>query len=610
MTRHASSKIAMKLTNLDRNDSSAAADASTLVPSRARWLAVPLLVLATTASARAQTCTVTPSNCCAGRPLFTNPAYSTFGNLVSVGTASPQAANASVVAVFDLGSPNAGPFDTDLGAPIYTDPSWSEGNLGSVFGVTLDIQGNIYVASTTCYSSDTLGTLGGSGVVYKLDTFTSAASVFCTLPNTGPELGNLCYDCTFDQFFVSNMDDGKIYRVTSTGAIASTFDFGAPDVPLPVGTFAPLGERIWAVQVHGGRLYFSVWNEDFGNPSPTAANEIWSIGLSGLGDFSGAPVLEISIPPIAGVYSNPVSDMCFTASGSLFLAERGMVNATTPTPHDSRLLEYVCAGGVWVPSGNSFGVGVIGAGENTAGGVDVNDGPCGRVYATGDALQTAPQVVYGTQGLPIGGGSTASSVLVDYNANLTVFDKTFIGDVAIPCVAADPCVPTEPGSLSCAGDGTGSPCPCGNFSAFGSGEGCLNSLGTGGKLTGTGVAFSEYAACPSVAPAGTDTVTLVVTGIPNTATLLYRGTTQLNGGSGVIFGDGLRCCGGVSSRVGIKFGVGHSVSFGFPLEKLSVTSQSCAGVTYCYQAWYRDSAAFCTSAMFNLSNGYTIAWRP
>jgi hypothetical protein len=396
-------------------------------------------------------CTATPGECCAGRPSFDNSTYAAFGNLVTVGTASPAALGTNVVAVFDVVNPSGGPFNTDFGAPIFADPSWNENDLGSVFGVTLDPQGNIYVAATSCYSLDLFGALGGIGDIYKIDTNTAAVSVWATLPNTGPALGNICYDCENDQFFVSNMDDGHIYRLSVSGAVLSTFDFGAPDSAANV--FPPLGDRVWAVQAHAGRLYFSVWWEDAGNPSAAQANEIWSIDLDGSGDFSGAPQLEIQMPPNSGgVYSNPVSDLRFTPSGSLLAAERGMQNETEPVPHQSRLLEFECvtdpAGtGFWSLSPNSpYGVGV-GNGENTAGGVDIDYATGGFVYATGDALQLGPQLVYGMQGLPWAPGSTvANSVLIDYNAQLNQFDKTFIGDVAVPCTG---CMNVEVRSVLC-----------------------------------------------------------------------------------------------------------------------------------------------------------------
>jgi hypothetical protein len=32
-------------------------------------------------------------------------------------------------------------------------------------------------------------------------------------------------------------------------------------------------------------------------------------------------------------------------------------------------------------------------------------------------------------------------------------------------------------------------------------------------------------------------------------------------------------------------------------------------VTRYYQVWYRNSAPFCTTATFNLTNGYSIVWQ-
>jgi hypothetical protein len=224
-----------------------------------------------------------------------------------------------------------------------------------------------------------------------------------------------------------------IYRLDAAGSTLNAFDFGAPDDPTEV--FAPLGDRVWAVAVHDGRLYFSVWREDNCNPSTVEANEIWSIGLDGLGDFSGAAVLELQVPPNAGAdYSNPVSDMRFTPTGSLLIAERGMCGPTTPTAHDARLLEFVCENGAWTLGPATFMVGTAN-GENTAGGVDIDYDAGGRVYATGDALQFNPQTIYGIQGLPATGGSPADSIFLDYNGNLVDQDKNQIGDVAVVCGA-------------------------------------------------------------------------------------------------------------------------------------------------------------------------------
>jgi len=168
-------------------------------------------------------------------------------------------------------------------------------------------------------------------------------------------------------------------------------------------------------------------------------------------------------------------------------------------------------------------------------------------------------------------------------------------------------VPTEPGTPGCFGDGSGTQCPCANHSPTGAGAGCLNTTGVGAKLTGTGVPYSNDLLFPSIAPAGVDTVTLTATGTPNGPGLLFKGSFS---GQGIPFGDGLLCCGQQLNRIGVQFAIGNSVSFGYPVSKLSLTPPTFAGHTYCYQVWYRDSPVYCTPASFNMTNSYDITWLP
>ena len=155
----------------------------------------------------------------------------------------------------------------------------------------------------------------------------------------------------------------------------------------------------------------------------------------------------------------------------------------------------------------------------------------------------------------------------------------------------------------CFGDGNGTACPCGN-SGLG-GHGCQNSLGTGGaQLTASGTR--------SVAG---DTVRLTVAGLPaSTSVLFFQGTTPEGGGQGFAFGDGLRCAGGAVIRLGLRTASGGMVELGSGVAGDAPLSAAGAvppgGGTRHYQAWYRNSASFCTSAPYNLSNGMTIPWLP
>jgi hypothetical protein len=154
----------------------------------------------------------------------------------------------------------------------------------------------------------------------------------------------------------------------------------------------------------------------------------------------------------------------------------------------------------------------------------------------------------------------------------------------------------------CAGDGSGTPCPCGNHAPAGSGRGCLNSTGVGALLAGSGSALL-----------GADTLVLSASGMPVAGTALYfQGTSQLNGGAGAVFGDGKRCAGGTNVRLATLTSAGGASSYppaGFPPVSVRGLVPASGG-TRTYQVWYRNSVAYCTSDGWNLTNGLRVLWRP
>jgi hypothetical protein len=166
---------------------------------------------------------------------------------------------------------------------------------------------------------------------------------------------------------------------------------------------------------------------------------------------------------------------------------------------------------------------------------------------------------------------------------------------------ADPAsFPGAPGVAFCFGDGSGVACPCGNASAAGAAAGCLNSLGTPGKITAAGTASIT-----------TDTLVLSGTNMPNGGALYFQGTAQMGGGAGLAFGDGLLCVGGTILRLGVKINAAGASQFpagGDPT--LSAAGLVAAAGTRTYQIWYRDSAAFCSADTYNLSNGWKTVWAP
>jgi hypothetical protein len=149
----------------------------------------------------------------------------------------------------------------------------------------------------------------------------------------------------------------------------------------------------------------------------------------------------------------------------------------------------------------------------------------------------------------------------------------------------------------CSGDGTATACPCGN--AGGAGRGCANSVNASGARI----------AAQGSASVANDTLVLAGDGMPNSSALYFQGTGQQGGGAGAVFGDGLRCAGGSITRLGTKqnaSGASAYPSAGDP--SVSVRGNCAAGDVRTYQIWYRNAAAFCTAATFNLSNGVQVTW--
>jgi hypothetical protein len=154
------------------------------------------------------------------------------------------------------------------------------------------------------------------------------------------------------------------------------------------------------------------------------------------------------------------------------------------------------------------------------------------------------------------------------------------------------------GTAFCAGDGSATACPCGNNSAVGGSSGCLNSLGTGGKLAASGSASLAN-----------DTVILSGTQMANSSALYFQGTTQTAAGAGTVFGDGLRCASGTVIRLGIKTNVGGASAYpAAPDLPVSVRGQVFSPGTRTYQVWYRNAAPFCSASTFNLTNGWLVTW--
>ncbi|MBL9141813.1 MAG: hypothetical protein JNK53_08105, partial [Phycisphaerae bacterium] len=381
--------------------------------------------LGAASSANAQNEPVGCDDCCGAPPIvsgFTAP--------VAVGTLGIAGDASFVVHVFEVGGCTTQAPGPWANPPAYRHPDWTRAKLGSIFGVTLDGAGNIYVAHSGIYFFDAVGTVGGGGVgaIYKLDSVTGAPSLFCVLPNTGPGIGNLTYSCAHDCIYATNFEDGRIYRISMAGVLLETYNFATQAIQsaAPLSSDPPgivrWGERTWAVAVNGDRLYFSVVRADMTYfpqmpggpptgplPPPAPFNEVWSIPIAPVtGAFAGAvSTLEISVPycnvgimsphnvPLPpGIISNPVADIAFDANCCMYLAERTMNGPEESGAHSSRLLKYCRDGNTWTPSNDTFEIGQTScpqistsAPNSCAGGVGIEPTTCNLAWTTGDYLE-------------------------------------------------------------------------------------------------------------------------------------------------------------------------------------------------------------------------------
>jgi hypothetical protein len=372
-----------------------------------------------------------------GYPSYTDPAYASFlGKQVLAMTTHTYQPSEFALRIIDI-SGDPPPPNAWYDAPIYTYSTWHEAAFGGgIFGLTLDSYGNIYVAASSVY-----GSTSTPSTIYKVDKDTAEISVFADVPNNGPAFGNINYDCNSETIRVVSHEDCRIWQLDMAGNVVSTYHHASGDVTNgapadpgePDGVFCPLGERMWAVQAHYGRVYYSVWWEDSGRQDAAHENEIWSVGVDDEGVPDGtSAVLEATIPGLNGAsYSNPVSDLSFAQTGWMLAAERTMYGDTQTVAHQSTTYELQQMMGMWQVVGTTYVVGELP--NSSAGGVDHDFAPDGYVWMTGDALDFyTPDVVYGVQGTPYGGGDITTSTLIDADGEVTQQDKGALGDCEIP----------------------------------------------------------------------------------------------------------------------------------------------------------------------------------
>jgi hypothetical protein len=319
------------------------------------------------------------------------------GDLTFIDPAGPSAQ------VFSLQSPGAPPVAQVIPAP----PSFAAtaAQVGQVFGVALDdaTPPNMYVAASSAYglpivvpgqggaparahqgapgASFMAGLFGpaaqggGPGSIWRIDGVSGAVSLFANVmlngaPNSGPALGGLAFDSTFNSLLVADRQTGMIHRFNLSGTEIGRYDHGvqglaaagqppAPYTPSPLDItnpqfssdnpatwhYAPPQRLIFGLGVQAGRLYYAV----------AAGFQIWSVSLASNGSFAGDARIEVQVPPALG--ATEISKIVFDDSGDMILAERAAPTGdyelmAVAQPGIGRVLRYAPAPGA--PGGCPF----------------------------------------------------------------------------------------------------------------------------------------------------------------------------------------------------------------------------------------------------------------
>ncbi len=225
---------------------------------------------------------------------------------------------------------------------------WLVSNIGNVFGTVIkQSTAEVFVTASSNYGSGfgfssaspavlNYGVIGSpanateaAGTVYRIDPITGAATVFVRLPqqttlvehwdceddlqevdrtDTGVGLGNITYDELNDQYFVTNVEDGRIYRISSAGVILDSYDPLIYDTG--VAGIADLEDIPYGIVVEPGsnRLFFGVVDAPgpgpFGMQALPGDPGVYSIDLNSSGGFVGT--IDNTVLPAGATYNNYV----------------------------------------------------------------------------------------------------------------------------------------------------------------------------------------------------------------------------------------------------------------------------------------------------------------
>ena len=284
--------------------------------------------------------------------------------------------------------PASGRIEVTNNQDVYHHPAWHIDSIGNVYGVEIHPGGDIFLTASSNYGSGywnqtsllRYGDIGGgannlsaAGTVYMIDAITGQPTVFAVLPQqltsmthydceigtsvnrtSGVGLGNIVYDEINDQFFVSNIEDGRIYRLDANGVILDSYDPGIYDngaAGISIMTDLVYG---LAIEPGSGRLFYGGVDVDSHSSGQvtTGSPSIYSIDLNASGGFVGT--VNNTTMPAGATYNNYVG----TEQLHINIATGGGTTFTVNTHYYISDLEFTPSGdllaGIRVGCQNSF----------------------------------------------------------------------------------------------------------------------------------------------------------------------------------------------------------------------------------------------------------------
>jgi hypothetical protein len=271
---------------------------------------------------------------------------------------------------------------------------------------------------------------GGPGSVWRVDGANGQVTLFANVtlegvPNSGPALGGLAFDSASNNLFVADRETGMIHRFGVNGVEIGRYDHGKdgrnaaglspvafdPATRLDIAgpnfrpqdpstwAYALPERRIFALAVHGARLYYAVAD----------GLQIWSVAIQPDGAFGSDARIELQVPQ--GEISGEISKIIFDDRGRMQLAERGAPTGAfdfqaLAQPAASRVLRYrllqldVKAAATWQADPDEYAIGFAAELRNTNGGIAIgygyrpdgslDTGACGGfLWTTGEQLRNA-----------------------------------------------------------------------------------------------------------------------------------------------------------------------------------------------------------------------------